>query len=149
MSLGTIHHFGQRTHPQWEAPRIDWTTLFLDGVIALHGLFIIYVTAGGLLTWRWPTSAYFHLPLCGWAVLISLFQWRCPLTYVENWLRRKRELPALDRGFIDYYLTPIIYPGQMSSHYFVGLGIALLVINGAIYARTYHTYSPELPSLLD
>ena len=62
--------------------------MLADLVLVLHFAFILFVTAGGLLVLRWPRAAFVHLPAAAWGVLIELRGWICPLTPLENTLRR-------------------------------------------------------------
>lgn len=46
---------------------------------------------------------YIALPLCSFLVLLSTSRDQCPLTRLENKLRRKLNLPTI-KGFIGHYL---------------------------------------------
>ena len=65
-----------------------------DLVVIVHGLFIVFVVAGGLLVLRWPRLAWVHLPAAAWGVLIEWSGWICPLTPLENALRRAAGEPC-------------------------------------------------------
>ncbi|WP_194818547.1 DUF2784 domain-containing protein [Nocardia sp. XZ_19_385] len=85
--------------------------LLADATAAAHFAFVAYVVVGGFLAWRWPRTIWLHLIAFGWGFGTVLVGYDCPLTYVENWARREagqEGLPA--SGFIDHYLTGVIYP---------------------------------------
>src|SRR3989442_15295749 len=82
----------------------------VDATILAHGLFIVFVVAGGFLTWRWRWVAWLHLPCAAWGVLIEYAGWVCPLTPLENHFRSRAGLAGYGGGFIGHYPTPPIYP---------------------------------------
>ncbi|HQN26592.1 MAG TPA: DUF2784 domain-containing protein, partial [Syntrophales bacterium] len=69
-----------------------------------------------------------------WGALVEAAGWICPLTPLENRLRllAGRETYATD--FIDHYLMPVLYPAALTREWQMGLGLAVLVVNGAVYA---------------
>lgn len=93
--------------------------------MAAHFLFIVFVVTGGFLAWRWPRAIWFHLAAAAWGLCIVLFDLNCPLTFVENWARQRAGESGLSRGFIDTYLTGVIYPERFLDE--VRLLIALVV----------------------
>ena len=62
--------------------------ILADFVVIVHFGFALFVALGGLLVWRWRHVLWFHLPAAVWGILIECTGWRCPLTQLENWLRR-------------------------------------------------------------
>lgn len=86
--------------------------LLADAVMLLHFAFLVFVVVGGFLAWRWPRVLVAHVLAAGWGAAIIVFEWLCPLTYVENWLREADGQGPLRDGFIDTYLTDVIYPGD-------------------------------------
>ncbi len=54
----------------------------------LHRAFVWFVIFGGLWVWRWPRLAGLHLPAVGWGGWIEFAGRTCPLTPLENLLRR-------------------------------------------------------------
>jgi hypothetical protein len=84
-----------------------------DTAMVLHLLFLAYVTLGGFLAWRWPRTIWPHLACALYGLGVTVIGWQCPLTALENWGREnagQAGLPAT--GFIDHYLTGVIYPSQ-------------------------------------
>lgn len=107
--------------------------LLADLVLVVHLLFILFALLGGLL-WLWRKwLPLIHLPAAGWAVLVELQGRACPLTPLENRLRRLAGESGYEGGFIDHYLTAIIYPPGLTSDIQMLLGGLALGINLLIY----------------
>lgn len=105
-----------------------------DLVLLVHLGFILFVVAGGFLVLRWPRLAWLHLPVAAWGFAISVFRWTCPLTPLENWLRRGAGQAGYDGTFIDHYLTPLIYPRGLTPATSWAIAAGVLAINVAVYA---------------
>ena len=84
--------------------------LLADATMVAHFTFLAYLVAGGFLAWRWPWAIWPHLLAAGWGLSTLVFHLNCPLTWLEDWSRRKAGGSALSNGFIDTYLTGIVYP---------------------------------------
>ena len=84
-----------------------------DGVVILHLLYIAFVMFGALLAWRWRWLFWLHVPALAWAIVIVVWQQECPLTPLEKSLRRRAGDEGYPGGFVDHYLTGIIYPHHM------------------------------------
>ena len=104
-----------------------------DLVVVAHLGFILFVVFGGLLALRWRVFAWFHIPVAVWGVLIEFGRWICPLTPLENYLRRASGTAGYGGGFIDHYLIPVIYPVVLNRGIQIILGVAVLVLNVVIY----------------
>lgn len=104
-----------------------------DLLVVLHLTFILFVAAGGLLAIRWPRLAWVHLPAALWGALIELGGWICPLTPLENSLRLRAGEAGYAGGFIEHYILPLVYPPGLTRDIQIGLGIAVLVVNGLAY----------------
>lgn len=103
-------------------------------VVLLHFAFILFVVLGGLLVLRWPRLAWLHLPAAAWGAAIELTGGVCPLTPLENALRRAAGEAGYGGGFIEHYLLPIIYPAALTRDIQLVLGLAVLLLNVAVYA---------------
>ncbi|MGA9572365.1 MAG: DUF2784 domain-containing protein [Lysobacterales bacterium] len=111
--------------------------LLTDLVLVLHAAFILFVVLGGLLVlWR-RRLAWLHIPAAAWGILIEFRGWICPLTYLENDLRRAAGGSGYDGGFIDHYLAPLIYPAALTHGTQVMLGSAALLVNAVVYALVW------------
>lgn len=100
-----------------------------DGIAVTHLLFLLYVTCGGFVAWRWPRTIVLHLVAVGWGIASVGLRVKCPLTDAENWARhRAGEAGLPSTGFIDHYLTGVIYP-ESAVGLARGLVAALVVVS--------------------
>ena len=107
--------------------------LAADLVVLIHLGFILFVVLGGLLVlWR-RRWAWIHLPAVVWGTLILLAGWICPLTPLENSLRRANGVAQYSGGFIDHHIVPIIYPPGLTRSCQITLGIGVLAVNLVLY----------------
>jgi len=83
--------------------------------MVLHFAVLAYLVVGGFLAWRWRWSIVPHVAMAAWGLSSVAFGLNCPLTYVEDWARRSAGEASLTTGFIDHYLTNVIYPGRYVS----------------------------------
>jgi hypothetical protein len=104
-----------------------------DIVLVTHAAFIGFVIFGGLLAlWkRW--TMWLHLPALMWGAAVIAMGWICPLTPLENWLRRMGGLAPLQESFIEHYLLAAIYPAGLTREIQVVLAIVLILGNAVIY----------------
>jgi hypothetical protein len=79
-------------------------------ILTVHFLYLMFVVLGGFLAWRWPRVFWLHLLSAIWGVLIIFELVNCPLTMAERWARQRAGQTTTDRGFIDRYVTGVIYP---------------------------------------
>jgi hypothetical protein len=107
--------------------------ILADLVVGLHFVFVVFVVAGGLLVLRWPRVAFVHLPAAVWGAAIEFAGWICPLTPLENSLRRQAGESGYSTGFIEHYLLPVLYPSALTRDIQLLLGVAVIGINLAIY----------------
>lgn len=108
--------------------------LLADAVLLLHGLFILFAVFGGLLAWRWPRLAWLHLPAAAWAGWVVSAGWICPLTPLENALRRSAGDAGFSGGFLEHYLLALIYPEGLTRPVQLALGLGVLLFNAVVYA---------------
>lgn len=109
-------------------------SLLADVVVLLHLAFLVFVVAGGVAVLRWPWVALAHIPAAAWGAWIEFTGGVCPLTPLENRLRRTAGEAGYAGGFIDHYLVPLIYPSGLTRTHQLILGAAVLVVNGVVYA---------------
>lgn len=108
-----------------------------DMVVLFHLAFIVFVTAGGVLLFRWPGLVWLHGPCVVWAVTVQLTGWICPLTPLETALRRAAGGGGYDGGFVDHYVIPLIYPPGLTRDTQYLLGAIVVSVNLAIYAALF------------
>lgn len=105
-----------------------WYHIAADLVIVVHLLFIGFVVGGVFLAWRWPRVIWAHLPAVVYGALVEFVGFTCPLTLLENDLRRRAGDAGHRGGFIAHYLVRVIYPPGLTRGAQVGLGILVLLI---------------------
>lgn len=105
-----------------------------DTVVLLHLAFIAFAVLGGLLVLRWVWAAWLHLPALAWGTWIEFSGGICPLTPLENSLRAAAGRAVYSQGFIERYIVPLIYPGELTRELQFVLGGVLVGINLAVYA---------------
>ncbi|HEY8538055.1 MAG TPA: DUF2784 domain-containing protein [Steroidobacteraceae bacterium] len=111
--------------------------LLADAVAVLHFAFILFVVLGGLAVLRWPRLAWLHIPAAAWGALIEFGGWICPLTPLENMLRERAGEAGYSGGFIDHYVTGLIYPEGLTRPMQFAVGALVLAINGLVYWRLW------------
>ncbi len=84
-----------------------------DLALVVHAAFLSYLLVGGFLAWRWPRTIWIHLAVAAWGLGSVIVGYDCPLTGVENWARNRAGQGDLDPGgFIEHYLTGVVYPAE-------------------------------------
>jgi hypothetical protein len=83
-----------------------------DAVMLVHFGFLAFVALGGFLAWRYRRAIALHAAAVAWGLVSVLVGVECPLTAWEDRLRRLAGEQGLTRGFIDTYLTGVIYPRE-------------------------------------
>ena len=109
-----------------------WRVL-ADVTVGLHLAFVTFVVLGGLLVLRWPKLAWVHLPVAFYGVLIEWVGWLCPLTPLENWLRGRAGGAGYTGGFVEHYILPLLYPGQLTDAVRLALGGVVVLVNVGVY----------------
>ncbi len=110
---------------------------FADLVLLVHAAFILFAAGGALLLRRVPRLAWLHLPAVAWGVAIEWSGGVCPLTPLEVWLRRQAGASGYPGGFIEHYVTAVIYPAGLTRGMQAVLGGALLLVNLYLYWRAW------------
>lgn len=104
-----------------------------DLVALTHLAFILFALLGGLLALRWRWMPWAHLPAACWGAAVEFFGWFCPLTPIENSLRRASGSAGYSGSFIERQLMPIIYPTELTREFQLFLGCVLVAVNLAVY----------------
>lgn len=104
-----------------------------DFVVVIHLAFVLFVVAGGLLVLRRPRLAWLHVPAAAWGALIEFAGWICPLTPLENRLRRLGGEAGYPGGFVEEYLLGILYPSGLTRTHQLVLGALVLALNLTVY----------------
>lgn len=107
--------------------------LLADLVLIVHLAFIVFVVLGGILVLRRPRVAWLHIPAVIWGAYIEFFDGPCPLTPLEKHFRSLGGEAGYDGGFIEHYVTAIIYPDGLTRTIQISFGVAVVVINVIAY----------------
>jgi hypothetical protein len=112
--------------------------ILADLLVVVHAAFVAFVVAGGLLALRRPWIAAVHLPAAAWGALVELTGWICPLTPWENALRARAGETGYAGGFVEHHLVPLLYPAGLTASVQITLGMAVIVLNLAIYGLVWY-----------
>lgn len=108
-----------------------------EAVLLLHAAFILFAVLGGLLVLRWRWLLCLHLPAAGWAAVVVIAGWVCPLTPIEQMLRAMAGQDGYGGSFIEHYLVLLIYPPGLTRPLQVGLGALVVAVNVAVYVGVW------------
>jgi hypothetical protein len=111
--------------------------LLADLVVLLHAAFVAFVVLGGFLAWRWRPLVWAHVPCAIWGALIEFKGWICPLTPLENYLRRRAGLEGYAGGFVEHYVIPALYPAGLTRPAQALLGGLVVVVNVVAYGMLW------------
>jgi len=111
--------------------------LLADLVLVAHAAFVAFVVLGGFAVLRWPRLAWVHLPVVLWGAGIEFIGGVCPLTPLENHWRRLAGEQGYGGGFIEHYLLAALYPEGLTRGVQLALGLLVIAVNVAIYARIW------------
>ena len=104
-----------------------------DLVLLLHLAFVAFVVLGGFLALRWRRVAWVQLPAALWGAFVELSGGVCPLTPLENSLRRAAGESGYPGGFVEHYLLPVVYPKGLTPTVQLILGCGVVVVNALVY----------------
>jgi hypothetical protein len=108
--------------------------LLADLVLLAHFAFVAFAVLGGMLVIRYPTLLWPHLLALCWGIVVQWANWTCPLTPLENHLRRLSGSPGYSGSFIEYFVSQVLYPDRLTLELRYALGLMLLLVNLAVYA---------------
>lgn len=109
--------------------------ILADIVVIIHFLWILFLIFGAFLGVRSRALKIFHISGLIFAFVIQVFDWYCPLTHLEVWLR-SRHNPALTYtgSFIIYYVEKMVYI-ELSRYLVLIFTILLCGFNAWFYLR--------------
>ncbi|HZW13675.1 MAG TPA: DUF2784 domain-containing protein [Noviherbaspirillum sp.] len=108
--------------------------LLADLILVLHLAFVAFAAFGGLFALRWPRVLWLHLPALLWGVVVQWANLICPLTPLENNLRLSAGEAVFAGGFIERFVSGVLYPEHLPLELRYVIGFMLLVVNVAVYA---------------
>jgi len=99
----------------------------------LHLLWILFIVFGFVFALRGSKLAFIHLGGLLFSLVINLFGWYCPLTYLENYLYHLQAKGLIYSGsFIIHYLERLIYPNVAEKTIRIG-EIVFVIVNLMAY----------------
>ena len=114
--------------------------LLADLIVLLHFGYVLFVIGGWLVTvvggicgWRWVRNIWFrilHLMAIGLVVFLTWSQIACPLTTLENTLRRRAGQSSYPADCIGYWVHKLLFyeaPGWVFTATYTAFGICVLV----------------------
>jgi hypothetical protein len=119
--------------------------LLSDGVVLVHFAFIAFVIFGGWLAARWRWVVWLHVPGVLWAIVVEAFNWGCPLTPLENTLRKWGGETGYEGDFVAHYVLPVLYAGVGSRGIQVAAAVIVVVVNMTAYAWMFARRSAANP----
>ena len=109
--------------------------ILADMVVVVHLTFIVFVAVGSVLVWKWPRLLWPHIAVVAWAAAIVTVGFTCPLTPLEKLLRERAGHTSYDGGFIDHYLSGVVYPGRFTALARLLVGALIVAGYAALLAR--------------
>ena len=106
-----------------------------DAVVLIHFLWILFLIFGAAYGTRIRAVKNIHISGLAFAFIIEVFNFYCPLTYIEVWARSRHD-PSLtySGSFIVHYLEMVIYI-EIPRYIAASLTILLCGINARFYLR--------------
>ena len=109
--------------------------ILADSVVLTHFLWIIFLFFGAFWGVKNRTAKIFHISGLAFAFVIQIFDWYCPLTHLEVWLRSKHASAFTYTGsFIIHCVEEIVYV-ELSRTLILILTLILCGLNTWLYLR--------------
>jgi Protein of Unknown function (DUF2784) len=106
-----------------------------DSVVVIHFLWILFLIFGGFWGRKKMTVKLIHVPAIAFACLVEIYDWYCPLTHLEVWLRERQHAGyGYGGSFIAHYLEKLIYI-SLPRPVIIGLALLLAIGNALLYIR--------------
>jgi hypothetical protein len=116
-----------------EEPRMGIYGNLATLVVVFHFAFLLFVIFGGLLVLRWPKIVWLHIPCFLWGSWIEVAGGICPLTPLENRLRRAAGGAEYAGSFIEHYVMRVMYPPGLTRRIQLMLAVGLVLLNLVVY----------------
>jgi len=104
-----------------------------DAVLLAHVAFVAFAMFGALLARRWRWVPIVHVPALAWGSIVELTSGTCPLTPLEQTLRRAAGEAGYSGGFLEHYVLALLYPSALTPATQLVLGCSLLALNVVLY----------------
>lgn len=137
-----------RGHPIKESlkiahPREMTYRIAADFVVLTHFAFVLFVALGGFLVIRWNRLAWVHLPVALYGCIVEFVGFVCPLTPLENHLRRLGGEAGYKGGFVEEYIIRVLYLEGLTREIGIMLGLTVVVLNVIAYAIVLRRRRPD------
>ena len=117
---------------------VAFYSIAADIIVVLHFLWIVFLIFGAFPGRRYMLVRIIHVGGLIFAFLIQVFDWYCPLTHAEIWLRNIHDKSLSYSGsFIIHYIEEIVYTGISPDI------ILLLTIIVAVMSLYVYLYKKE------
>lgn len=119
-------------------------------VMVVHFVVLAYIALGGYLAWKWPRLIWPSVAFALWGAIQLTGLVECPLTALENWARERAGAHLLEPGgFIDTYLTGVVYPPSHLAEVRAGMVVVIAVswIGFAVIRRRRHVAGKSQTSM--
>ena len=115
--------------------------LAADAVVLVHVAFIAFVVVGGVLALRWRRVALEQVLCIVYGVTIQVIGFTCPLTPLEKSFRRQAGSAGYEGGFVEHYIVPALYPGELIRIVKVALVALIVLANAIVYVFVWRIAS--------
>ncbi len=127
---------------------MPWTRILADAIVVFHASFVAFVVLGmmaivlGLvLRWGWVRNFWFrtlHVAAIGVVTALTLAGRMCPLTVLENDLRRRAGQRSYPGDFIGYWAHRLIFFDAEPWVFTLGYTLFGLLVLGAFVLGPPH-----------
>ncbi|MHB1261413.1 MAG: DUF2784 domain-containing protein [Thermoplasmatota archaeon] len=108
-----------------------------DLVLLAHFVFVLTAVFGAFLVPVWPGWVWIHVPVVLWSSVVNLAAWTCPLTPLEQRLRKASGTSSYQGGFVQHYIGSMVYPNAMPRRLELVAGTSILVWNLLAYGAVW------------
>lgn len=108
-----------------------------DLVLCVHLAFVAFAVFGGFLVCCDPGWTWVHISIVLWSSVVNLMSWTCPLTPIEQTLRRRAGASGYSGGFVQHYVGRLVYPRGMPRQLELVAGVSVVVGNVLVYALMF------------
>ena len=108
-------------------------TFLANSVLISHFAFVFFVLSGGFFIPSWSWLIWLHLPSVLWTSSVTIFNWKCPLTIIEDKHRTSSGDKGYGRGFVEQYFSPYIPWADTARKREITAGLFVFVWNSLIY----------------
>jgi len=109
--------------------------LAADFAVLIHLLWIIFLIVGAFIDRRYGAVMVIHISGLAFSIVMQIFGWYCPLTYLELWLRQQHT-PSLtySGSFIVHYMEKLVY-FELSPLIIFVLTLILVAVSAYVYSK--------------